>query len=61
MRIDTGIEEVEYEINDVKYRDLLAHFVAVGTSIVHDDHPTQASIKSPLLFYNLASGKSERL
>ncbi|MBV9388551.1 MAG: heavy metal-binding domain-containing protein [Chroococcidiopsidaceae cyanobacterium CP_BM_ER_R8_30] len=61
MKIDADIEEVEYEINDVKYRDLLAHFVAVGTSITHDDQPTQASIKSPLLFYNLASGKLQQL
>ncbi len=59
MDIDTDVEEIEYEINDVKYRDLLTHFVAVGTAIVHNDQPSQQA--SPLLLYNLASGKSEQL
>jgi len=61
MKIDAAIEDIEYEINDTKYHDLLAHFVAVGTSIVDDDQPTQTHLKSPLLFYDLATGKSEQL
>jgi uncharacterized protein YbjQ (UPF0145 family) len=61
MDIDTDIEDIEYEVNDTTYHDLLAHFVAVGTSIVPDNQPVQTSLKPPLLFYNLASGKSEQL
>jgi uncharacterized protein YbjQ (UPF0145 family) len=61
MDIDANIEDIEYEINDRKYHDLLAHFVAVGTAIVHDDQPTQTPPMSPLLFYNLATGKSEQI
>ena len=61
MDIDADIEDIEYEINDRKYHDLLAHFVAVGTAIVNDEQPTQTPIKSPLQFYDLATGKSEQL
>lgn len=61
MDIDADIEDIEYEINDRKYHDLLAHFVAVGTAIVNDDQPTQTPPKSPLLFYDLATGKSEQI
>ena len=60
MDIDTNVEEIEYEINDTKYRDLLAHFVAVGTAIVHKEQPNQQA-NSPLLLYNLAGGKPEQL
>ena len=61
MHIDMGVEDIEYEQNDRKYHDLLAHFVAVGTSIVHDPEPVTSPRKSPLLFYDLATGKSNPL
>jgi uncharacterized protein YbjQ (UPF0145 family) len=61
MTIDMGVEDIEYEINDTKYHDLLAHFVAVGTSIIQDPQPVANTRKSPLLFYDLASGKSQTL
>jgi len=61
MKIDADIEDIEYEINETKYHDLLAHFVAVGTAIVSDQKPTQTPLKPPLLFYNLATGKSKQL
>jgi uncharacterized protein YbjQ (UPF0145 family) len=61
MQIDLGIEDIEYEINDTKYHDLLAHCVALGTSIVLDPHPLDPSQKSPLLYYDLATGKTDRL
>lgn len=60
MDIDADVEDIEYEINDTKYHDLLAHFVAVGTAIVRDRQQTQNSA-SPLLLYNLATGKSKQL
>lgn len=56
MHIDMGVEDIEYERNDVKYHDLLAHFVAVGTAIVHDPQPVVSDRKSPLLYYDLAKG-----
>ena len=57
MHIDMGIEDIEYEVNDTKYHDLLAHFVAVGTAIVHDAQPKAGDRQAPLLYYDLASGK----
>jgi uncharacterized protein YbjQ (UPF0145 family) len=61
MHIDMEIEDIEYEQNKTTYHDLLAHFVALGTSIVHDTQPVETSRKSPLLYYNLATGKSNQL
>jgi uncharacterized protein YbjQ (UPF0145 family) len=61
MHIDMEIEDIEYEQNDTTYHDLLAHFVALGTSIVHDSQPIETSRKSPLLYYNLATGQSNRI
>jgi uncharacterized protein YbjQ (UPF0145 family) len=48
MHIDMGVEDIEYENNKTTYHDLLAHFVAVGTSIVHDLQPATNSRKSSL-------------
>jgi uncharacterized protein YbjQ (UPF0145 family) len=61
MHIDMEIEDIEYEQNDTTYHDLLAHFVALGTSIVRDSQPIENSRKSPLLYYNLATGQSNRI
>jgi uncharacterized protein YbjQ (UPF0145 family) len=60
MHIDMGVEDIEYEINDTKQHDLLAHFIAVGTSIVQDSQPV-ATAKAPLTIYDLASGKTRAL
>lgn len=57
MHIDMGIEDIEYELNNTKYHDLLAHFVAVGTAVIHDPQPVKGDRKSPLLYYDLAKGK----
>ncbi|XGV97504.1 MAG: heavy metal-binding domain-containing protein [Leptolyngbya sp. BL-A-14] len=57
MHIDMGIEDIEYEVNDIKYHDLLAHFVAVGTAIVHDPQLKAGDRKAPLLYYDLADRK----
>lgn len=60
MKIEMEIEDIEYEINDTTYHDLLAHFVALGTSIVCE-HPTESVRKSPLLFYSLSTRQSNPL
>jgi uncharacterized protein YbjQ (UPF0145 family) len=60
MRIDMGVEDIEYELNNTTYHDLLAHFVAVGTAIIHDPQPV-GDRKSPLLYYDLANGKVSQL
>lgn len=60
MHIEMGVEDIEYELNNRTYHDLLAHFVAVGTSIVQHSRST-GERKSPLLLYDLASGKSNPL
>lgn len=61
MKIEMGVEDIEYEINDVTYHDLLAHFVAVGTSISPDPMPVESASKSPLTIYDLAAGKTRHL
>ncbi len=61
MHIDMGIEDIEYELNKTTYHDLLAHFVAIGTTIVHDPQPVAGDRKSPLLYYDLAKGKVAHL
>jgi len=58
MHIDMGVEDIEYETNKTTYHDLLAHFVAVGTSIVHEPQPVETSRKPPLLYYDLSTGQS---
>ncbi|MDF5720208.1 MAG: heavy metal-binding domain-containing protein [Rhizonema sp. PD37] len=58
MKIDMGVEDIEYKINDTTYHDLLTHFVAVGTSIVYDPQAVETQRKSPLLYYNLSTGQS---
>ena len=61
MDIDTDIEDIEYEVNNTTYHDLLAHFVAVGTAIVSEGQPIQTHVRSPLLMLNLNDGKSEQI
>ncbi len=61
MHIDMGIEDIEYELNKTTYHDLLVHFVAVGTSIIHNPQPVATARKSPLVYYNLATGKSNQI
>lgn len=57
MHIDQGVEDIEYERNKTTYHDLLAHFVAIGTAIIHDPQPVAGDRKSPLLYYDLANGQ----
>lgn len=60
MHVDMEIEDIEYELNDVTYNDLLVKFIALGTAIVQELHPpTQAP--TPLLIYDLKSNQSRTL
>lgn len=61
MHIDMGIEDIEYELNKTTYHDLLAHFVAMGTAIIHDPQPVAGDRQTPLLYYDLAQGKVSQL
>jgi len=58
MLIDTKIEEIEYEINETKYRDLLIHFISIGTAIITDKEIPKPKQEKTLLLLNLASKKS---
>ncbi len=61
MHIDMGVEDIEYELNKTTYHDMLAHFVAVGTSIVYEPQPVETPRKPPLLYYNLSTGQSSQI
>ncbi len=61
MSIDQRLEDVEYEVNDVTYHDVLVHFAALGTAVEKDRLPTRSPRQSPLLIYDLASGKTSEL
>lgn len=55
VEVDWDCEEIEYEVNDVEYVDLLVHFTAVGTAIV--PRPDERSgLKGTLAFYDLRGG-----
>lgn len=59
MKIDNHLEDIEYEVNDVTYHDLLAHFVCLGTGVKEDPRLLQAApTPKPLLMYNLSTGKT---
>lgn len=52
VNVDWDCEEIEYEVNETRYVDLLVHFAAVGTAIVA--RPESARTASPTLtFYDL--------
>lgn len=53
VRIDYEVEEIEYEVNDTPYRDLLVQFIALGTAIGPDEQPAAIKTAAPVLFYDL--------
>ncbi|MGA7954196.1 MAG: heavy metal-binding domain-containing protein [Gloeobacterales cyanobacterium] len=53
MHIDMEVEDIEYEVNDRTYHDLLVQFIAVGTAIVHDQLSSRPQAAAPLTFYDL--------
>ncbi|MEI6379392.1 MAG: heavy metal-binding domain-containing protein [Cyanobacteriota bacterium ELA615] len=60
-KIEMEIEDIEYEVNETTYRDLLIHFLALGTAIASDHHVDKPTAKSPLLYLDLATGKTNRI
>ncbi len=59
MNLKIEVEEIEYELNDTHYQDLLVHIVALGTVIAQDQ--LQPQPPSPLMIYDLASRQSRGL
>ncbi len=58
VAVDWDFEEIEYELNEVEYTDLLVHFVAVGTAIV--ERKDAASGPSTMTFYDLRDRPSSK-
>jgi uncharacterized protein YbjQ (UPF0145 family) len=56
MDVDYSMEHIEYEINERTYHDLIAHFVAMGTSVNYRPE-AQKRAQSPLLCINLSKSK----
>ncbi|HUX42781.1 MAG TPA: heavy metal-binding domain-containing protein [Rectinemataceae bacterium] len=44
VRVDWDVEDVEYEVNDTTYHDLLVHFAALGSAIVDAPSPAPAGL-----------------
>lgn len=60
VQVDWDAEEIEYEVNETSYVDLLVHFAAVGTAIVSRGEPISSD--APILaFYNLKDRASFKL
>lgn len=55
VKIDPGIETIEYEINDTSYHDILLNYVILGTAVSSDPRKEQRHAP-PLLCLNLAKG-----
>ena len=59
VRVDWDVEDIEYEVNDRTYHDLLVHFAAVGTAIASRSGAPAAS--PTLTFYDLKDRESFHL
>ena len=57
--VDWDFEEIEYEVNEVSYTDLVVHFAAVGTAIVA--RRDGGSVPSTMSFYDLRDRTSFKL
>jgi uncharacterized protein YbjQ (UPF0145 family) len=55
MTVSSRLREIEYEINDTKYRDLLVTFTALGSSIKRLTNPPPAKDRKLLTCLNLAT------
>jgi uncharacterized protein YbjQ (UPF0145 family) len=53
MSVKCTLRDVEYELNDVTYHDLLVNFIALGTAVRQGDH--EATPVKPLMIYDLAT------
>lgn len=57
MSVESELDDIEYEISDVNYRDLLITFTAIGSSIKRMKKPLKPIERKPLTVLNLASKK----
>lgn len=55
MSVDCEIDEIEYEVSDTRYLDLLITITAIGSSIKKMKRPHKAIERKPLTCLNLAS------
>lgn len=56
ITVDPGMETIEYELNNMKYTDILLNYVVLGTAV--SAHPEkEQKHAAPLLCLDLASGK----
>ncbi len=58
MEVDYTMQTVEYEVSSLRYHDMVLHFIATGTSIVHD-HERQPVLdhKKPQINISLSGSK----
>lgn len=61
MTIEPHLQEIEYEVNDTRYIDLLLNFVAMGTAVRAVPLKDRGELRKPLLVLNLANGKFGKL
>jgi uncharacterized protein YbjQ (UPF0145 family) len=55
MSVDCDIDEIDYEVNDTRYLDLLITITAIGSSIKKMKRPHKEIERKPLTCLNLAS------
>lgn len=55
MAVDCDLEDIDYEINDTRYLDLLITFTAIGSSIRKMKRPHKVIERKPLTMLNLSS------
>lgn len=52
------MEDLEYEVNDTVYHDVLLNFTAIGTAIVEQREKTSQAPSGTLVCYDLAKGSN---
>jgi len=60
VKVDWELEEIEYEVNETSYTDLVVHFAAVGTAIASRAEAARP-VPSTLIFYDLKDHASSNL
>lgn len=57
MSVESELDDIEYEVNDTNYQDLLITFTAIGSSIKRMKKPLKVIERKPLTVLNLSSKK----
>lgn len=58
MDVDYTIQTIESEVNGRTFHDLILHFIATGTSIVHDHERQELQFKKPLMVMSLGKNRN---